>query len=103
MTSLPKMFFLPALVAGFVRLLILQSPGKVNWPTLLISLVAILARLLMTFEACLALISNSPAIALTRAPLVMGLAAFSFMAFMLFGGNILLSADERNEACRWLD
>merc|ERR1719473_798330 len=49
------------------------------------------ARLLMTFDACLALISNSPAIALTSAPLVMGLAVFSFLAFMLFGGNILLS------------
>merc|ERR1740138_168775 len=49
-----------------------------------------LARLVMTLEACFALISNSPAIALTRAPLVMGLAAFSFMAFMLLGGNIFL-------------
>merc|ERR1740138_1202937 len=30
-----------------------------------------LVRVLMTLEACFALISNSPAIALTRAPLVM--------------------------------
>merc|ERR1719450_1311171 len=36
-----------------------------------------LARLLMTLDTCLALTSNSPAIALTRAPLV-----------MVFGGNI---------------
>merc|ERR1719324_605009 len=50
-----------------------------------------LARLLMTLDACLALISNSPAMALTRAPLVMGLAVFSFIAFMLLGGSILLS------------
>merc|ERR1719284_1522923 len=49
-----------------------------------------LVRLLMTLDACLALISNSPAIALTRAPLVIGLAVFSFIAFMAFGGNILL-------------
>merc|ERR1719284_1815481 len=48
-----------------------------------------LARLLMTLDACLVLISNSPAIALTRAPLVMGLAVFALAAFMLFGGNIL--------------
>merc|ERR1719333_87873 len=51
-----------------------------------------LARLLMTLDACLALISNSPAIALTRAPLVMGLAVVSFFAFMVLGGNILQTA-----------
>merc|ERR1719473_168893 len=52
-----------------------------------------LARLLMTLDACLALISNSPAIALTRAPLVMGfLPEFAFMGFAVLGGNILLSA-----------
>merc|ERR1719327_1378081 len=50
-----------------------------------------LARLLMTLDACLALISNSPAIALTRAPLVMGLAVVSFIAFIVLGGNILLT------------
>merc|ERR1740138_409661 len=62
------------------------------------------ARLLMTLDACLALISNSPAIALTRAPLVIGLAEFSFIAFMLLGGNILLSAGghrNRRKRCRF--
>merc|ERR1719183_346366 len=49
-----------------------------------------LARLLMTLEACLALISNSPAIALTRAPLVMALVPeLAFIAFMVFGGNMV--------------
>merc|ERR1719198_715146 len=48
-------------------------------------------RLLMTLDACLVLSSNSPAIALIRAPLVMDLAEFSFIAFMLLGGSILLS------------
>merc|ERR1719262_2133640 len=49
-----------------------------------------LARLLMTLDACLALISNSPAIALTSAPLVMGfLPEFAFMGFAVLGGNIL--------------
>merc|ERR1719463_305415 len=58
-----------------------------------------LARLLMTLDACLALISNSPAIALTSAPLVMGLAVVSFLAFMVLGGNILVSAGvNRKEA-----
>merc|ERR1719335_1937392 len=52
-----------------------------------------LARLLMTLDACLALTSNSPAIALTSAPLVMGfLPLFAFMGFAVLGGNILLSA-----------
>merc|ERR1740138_942112 len=59
------------------------------------------ARLLMTLDACLALISNSPAIALTRAPLVMGLAAFSFIAFMLLGGNILLCAGGHWDGKKW--
>merc|ERR550537_1848921 len=50
-----------------------------------------LVRLLMTFDACLALISNSPAMALTRAPLVMAFALeLAFVAFMVFGGNIVL-------------
>merc|ERR1719155_425550 len=49
-----------------------------------------LARLLMTLDTCLALTSNSPAIALTRAPLVMAFVLeLAFAAFMVFGGNIL--------------
>merc|ERR1740138_420091 len=49
-----------------------------------------LARLLMTLDACLALISNSPAIALTRAPLVMAFVPeLAFMAFIVFGGNMV--------------
>merc|ERR1719352_1516306 len=49
-----------------------------------------LVRLLMTLDACLALISNSPAMALTRAPLVMAFAPeFAFMAFIVFGGNMI--------------
>merc|ERR1740138_242621 len=48
-----------------------------------------LARLLMTLDACLALISNSPAIALASAPLVMAfLPELAFMAFVVFGGNM---------------
>merc|ERR1719159_672800 len=56
-----------------------------------------LARLLMTLDACLALISNSPAMALARAPLVMAFAPeLAFVAFMVFGGNIL----HRRGECR---
>merc|ERR1719191_969505 len=58
-----------------------------------------LARLPMTLDACLVLISNSPAIALTRAPF--------FIAFVVLGGNILLSAGgyrgETERAARLLD
>merc|ERR1719387_3164458 len=48
-----------------------------------------LVSVLMTLDACFALISNSPAIALTRAPLVMAfLPELAFMACLVFGGNI---------------
>merc|ERR1719408_895221 len=54
-----------------------------------------LVRLLMTLDACLALSSNSPAMALTRAPLVMGFVPeLAFVAFMVFGGNILYTRGE---------
>merc|ERR1719473_1090448 len=52
-----------------------------------------LVSVLMTLDACLALISNSPAIALTRAPLVMAfLPELAFMACLVFGGNILVDS-----------
>merc|ERR1719428_2276090 len=48
-----------------------------------------LVRVLMTLDACFALTSNSPAIALTRAPLVMAfLSEFAFMACLVFGGSM---------------
>merc|ERR1719335_1452278 len=55
-----------------------------------------LARLLMTLDACLALISNSPAMAFTSAPLVMAfLPEFAFMGFAVLGGNMLNGRKER--------
>merc|ERR1719389_251429 len=51
-----------------------------------------LVSVLMTLDACFVLISNSPAIALTRAPLVMAfLPELAFMACLVFGGNILVT------------
>merc|ERR1740127_66880 len=79
-TVLPNIFFSVALVAGLARLLILHRPGNVNCPIVLISFVAMLARLLMTLDACFVLISNSPAMALTRAPLVMAFLPVLFVA-----------------------
>merc|ERR1711924_504915 len=49
-TSLPKITLFPALVAGFWRVLIWQTPGMMNLPALFTSLVAIAARLPMTWE-----------------------------------------------------
>merc|ERR1740138_619411 len=55
-----------------------------------------LVRVLITLDACFALISNSPAIALTRAPLVMAcLPECAFMACLVFGGNILVTYAEQ--------
>ena len=45
LTTFPKTSLFPALVAGFMRVLILQTPGMVNTPVLFISCVAISARL----------------------------------------------------------
>merc|ERR1740127_154560 len=109
-TVLPNIFFSVALVAGLTRLLILHMPGSVNCPTVPISLVAMPARLLMTLVACFVLISNSPAIAFTRAPLVMAfLLAVAFAAFIALGGNILVRVrglrrpPEERRASRLLD
>merc|ERR1740117_2291645 len=44
-TSLPKIFLIPALVAGFTRVLILQRPGIVKMPAFLTSAVASAAKL----------------------------------------------------------
>merc|ERR1719221_2004068 len=92
-TVLPNMVLSVAFVAGFTRLLILQRPGNVNWPIVPISFVAIPARVLMTLDACLVFISNSPAIALTRAPFVIAfLPLAAFAAFIALGGSIFPSA-----------
>merc|ERR1712227_108106 len=50
-TNLPKTSLSPALVAGFLRVLTMQKPGKVNLPVDLTSLEAISARLEMIWPA----------------------------------------------------
>merc|ERR1740138_1567771 len=80
MTTLPKISFFPALVAGFMRVLIWKRPGSMNIPVLETSLVAISARLPMTFAHCAFFNSHAVASSSAIAPLVMGLAdAFVFM------------------------
>merc|ERR1712110_119322 len=49
MTTFPKTSLLPAFVAGFLRVFIMQRPGMVNLPALFTSLVATAARLSSTF------------------------------------------------------
>merc|ERR1739842_94715 len=51
MTILPKISLLPALVAGFTRVLIRHRPGMVKTPVFFTSAVAISAGLAMTLPA----------------------------------------------------
>merc|ERR1712144_10553 len=66
--SWPKAILTPALVAGFTRVLILQSPGMVKMPAFFTSAVARVARLARRPDITLVLISCCSASALTRAP-----------------------------------
>merc|ERR1719454_2840258 len=87
----PKISFLQALVAGFMRVLILQRPGKVKMPFFCTSLVAMAARLAIIFPATVALSSHSSATCFAMAPLVRGLPVALFMAaaFIAFMGAML--------------
>merc|ERR1740127_237797 len=95
--TLPKTSLLPALVAGFWRVLIMHKPGKTNFPALFTSLVAMAARLSMIFAASAFLISIPDATsASARPPLVIGLApafipfmALAFIAFIAFIGAMV--------------
>merc|ERR1719359_1235994 len=88
-TTLPKTSLLPALVAGFVRVLIMQKPGKVNLPLDLTSLAAMSAKLATILPATVCLSSNSSAMLLAIAPLVMTLMAPPFIAFIGVGAMML--------------
>merc|ERR1712039_532316 len=51
-TSLPKISFLPAFVAGFMRVLIMHRPGIVHFPVFFTSCVATLVRVSSTLVTC---------------------------------------------------
>merc|ERR1712087_768482 len=70
---LPKISFWQAFVAGLTRVLILQRPGKVKTPLATTSLVARSAKEAMILPATAVLSSNSSAMVLAMAPLVMAL------------------------------
>merc|ERR1719454_2799244 len=87
-TVFPNISLLPALVAGFRRVLIMQRPGMVNLPALFTSFVATLARVSKILETSDFFRSCAVAIASARPVLVMtGLEAF--IDFITFIGAIL--------------
>merc|ERR1711941_194677 len=86
-TSLPNIILLPALVAGFFLVLIMQSPGMVNLPVLSTSLAAKPARVSNILEASDFLMSCAVARASAMPPF--GIDFTAFMAFIAFIGAIL--------------
>merc|ERR1712146_71968 len=70
-TSLPNISFLPAFVAGFLRVLIITRPGTTNLPFFLVSSVPMLAKVDRAVLATLLFPSQASAIAASRALLVM--------------------------------
>merc|ERR1719439_234350 len=85
MHILPKISFLPALVAGFVRVLMRQRPGMVKMPVFFTSLVPMATKLLITAEHCFCFKSCSVAMAFVTAPFDMAFLPV-FMAFDFMGG-----------------
>merc|ERR1711977_704346 len=90
--SWPKAILFPALVAGFLRVLILQRLGIVKMPFFFTSVVARVAKLSRIPEHTLVLSSCCSASVFTRAPLVMTLLPdfIAFMAFMVFMGAMVV-------------
>merc|ERR1719486_417061 len=80
---LPKISRFPALVAGLVRVLILQRPGMVKTPVFFTSVPAMAAKLAKRPEHTFVLSSCFSEIIFTRAPFVMALPP-AFMAFIVF-------------------
>merc|ERR1712217_233715 len=70
MVILPKISLLPALVAGFMRVLMRQRPGRVKMPVFFTSAVPISARLFITLAATDFFSSHCVARVSAMAPLV---------------------------------
>merc|ERR1719412_1435190 len=77
---LPKISFLPALVAGFFLVLILQRPGRVKTPDFFTSAVATSAMLAKALTTSFFFISHEVATASAKPPFVM---TAPFIAFAL--------------------
>merc|ERR1719362_1897993 len=91
-TTLPKISFLPALVAGLTRVLIMHKPGMVNLPTFLVSLAPKAARAFKTDTTCP--FFNSASSASFRAMAPLDIARPVFMPFMALGAMAA-----RDEGC----
>merc|ERR1719481_2397267 len=87
-TTLPNISRLPAWVAGFTRVLIMQMPGMVHFPAFFTSLVATLLRLSRTLDTSDFFNSVSSASAWAKAPLVKAFPCFipAFIALIAFIG-----------------
>merc|ERR1719373_486415 len=85
--NLPNISRLPALVAGFTRVLTMHRPGTVNLPTFFPWPVATPAKLSKTLETAVFFISHSSAMACAIAPLDMALPA-AFMPFIALGAMV---------------
>merc|ERR1719464_2159069 len=81
MVILPKISLLPALVAGFTRVLMRHRPGRVKTPAFFTSAVASAAISARTLAATDFFSSHLAATASAMAPLVMALPP-AFIAFM---------------------
>merc|ERR1719379_2113970 len=88
MTSFPNAILLPAFVAGFTRVLILNKPGSVNLPIDFTCSVAMPARFSTTCLHTLLFIPISAEIACTKAVFVMAFGP-AFIGFFI-GSTILL-------------
>merc|ERR1719198_2616793 len=95
LTSLPKIFRMPALVAGLTRVLMRARPGMVKMPVFFTSVVARAARLSRSSEHAFGFISCFAANAAQMAPFDMALAPdfMLFMDFMLFIGAMVCKQD----------
>merc|ERR1719248_410364 len=86
LVSLPNITFTHAFVAGLVLVLIRQTPGMVNTPDFLTSLVATVTRLFKMLEQAFVFKPCSVAMAFNKAPFVIAFAP-AFIDFM--GGNMM--------------
>merc|ERR1719226_14303 len=96
-TSLPNTFLTPALVAGFVRVLMRHKPCIVKMPVFFTSFVAMSTIVFKTSEQAFCFKPCSVASAFAKAPLVMGFAE-AFIDFIDFIGAMLSKAE--NEYAR---
>ncbi len=78
-TTLPNISRLPALVAGFLRVFSMQTPGITNLPLFFTSAVATSASVSSALLAVFLFVSQDSAIAANNAPLVMGLEPAAFI------------------------